>query len=317
MSESQRESTGGRQRPSEQELDRVTPSATGGREVRIGLFVLLGVASFLAVLFLLTDPATFRGRYMVATEVEDAAGLRRGDPVQMRGVNIGRVHQFDLIPAGVGIVLEIDGRWTIPGDSRARLAGGDLLGGRTVEVIPGTSPEPLAVGAVMPGESVTGVMEMAEDLGEEARTTLERVRMLLDEEAVSSVHSSIGELEELLEALTEFTREQRVELESLSGSLNRSAERVEDLVSRDELDRSLARADSTLVELQEAGGNLSRASSSLETILQRIEAGEGTLGLLTTDEDLYRNLTETIAEFRSLAEDVRENPGRYIRLRIF
>jgi phospholipid/cholesterol/gamma-HCH transport system substrate-binding protein len=317
MSESQRESTGGRQRPSEEELDRVTPSATGGREVRIGLFVLLGVASFLAVLFLLTDPATFRGRYMVATEVEDAAGLRRGDPVQMRGVNIGRVHQFELIPAGVGIVLEIDGRWIIPSDSRARLAGGDLLGGRTVEVIPGTSPEPLAVGAVMPGESVTGVMEIAEDLGAEARTTLERVRMLLDEEAVSSVHSSIGELEELLEALTEFTREQRVELESLSGSLNRSAERVEDLVSRDELDRSLARADSTLVELQEAGGNLSRASSSLETILQRIEAGEGTLGLLTTDEDLYRNLTETIAEFRSLAEDVRENPGRYIRLRIF
>jgi len=92
---------------------------------------------------------------------------------------------------------------------------------------------------------------------------------------------------------------------------------VEDLVSRDEFDRSLARADSTLVELQEAGGNLSRATSSLETILQRIEAGEGTLGLLTTDEDLYRNLTETIEEFRSLAEDVRENPGRYIRLRIF
>ncbi len=306
-----------RQGPSDEELDRAGPAAAGGKEVRIGIFVLLGVAAFLAVLFLLTDPATFRGRYIVATEVENAAGIRRGDPVQMRGVNIGRVHRFELIPAGVAIELEIDGRWPIPRDSRTRLAGADLLGGRTVEVIPGTSAEPLRPGEVLPGESASGIMDVADDLGDEALMVLERARMLLDEEAIASVHGSIGELGELLGLLGEVTREQRDELARLSASLGRSAERVEDLVEREEIERSLARADSTLAELQTAGGNLSRASRSLEELLGRIERGEGTLGRLSSDDELYRNLSATLDDVRALAQDIRENPRRYIRISIF
>ena len=74
------------------ELERDAPRWRGGREVRVGLFVLIGAAASLWILFLTTDPATFRGRYMVTTTVPEAMGLRKGDPVQMRGVNIGRVH---------------------------------------------------------------------------------------------------------------------------------------------------------------------------------------------------------------------------------
>jgi phospholipid/cholesterol/gamma-HCH transport system substrate-binding protein len=88
-------------------------------------------------------------------------------------------------------------------------------------------------------------------------------------------------------------------------------------VGREELDQAIARADSTLVELQAAGGNLARATSSLESILERLDRGEGTLGRLTTDEALYENFNSTLEEVRALARDLRENPGRYIRLRFF
>jgi len=306
-----------RNAPSDAELDRAAPRAGGGREIRVGAFVLLGIVAFLSVLFLLTDPATFRGRYIVSTEVEDAAGIRRGDPVQMRGVNIGRVHRFELVPNGVSISLEIDGRWPIPSDSRARLAGADLLGGRTVEIVPGQSPTAMVAGDVMPGESASGIMDVADEMGAEARVVLERMRDLLDATAIESIHGSIGELEELIGTLTAVTREQRGELARLSSSLGRSAERVEEIVEREEIDRSLARADSTLAQLQEAGANLTRATGSLETILGRIESGEGTLGRLTTEEDLYIGLNETLEEVRSLVRDFQENPRRYIRLSIF
>ena len=49
----------------------------------------VGIAAFLTVLFTMTDVGTFRGRYYANTVVTDAGGMRRGDPVQMRGVNIG------------------------------------------------------------------------------------------------------------------------------------------------------------------------------------------------------------------------------------
>jgi hypothetical protein len=123
--------------PSDHELDRAGPATAGGREVRIGIFVLLGILSTLTVLFLLTDPATFRGRYMIFTQVDDAGGLRKGDPVQMRGVNIGRVHDFTLENRRVLITLELEGRWDVPQDSHTRIAGMGLLGGRTIEVVPG------------------------------------------------------------------------------------------------------------------------------------------------------------------------------------
>ena len=123
-----------RSAPSEVELDQATPRLAGGREVRVGGFLLLGALAFGTVLFLMTDPATFRGRYMVGTEVIEAGGIRRGDAVQMRGVNIGRVHEFELTSNGVLITLEIEGRWGIPEDSHTVLGGLDLLGRPFVKV---------------------------------------------------------------------------------------------------------------------------------------------------------------------------------------
>jgi len=312
-----RTSESGGRLPSEGDLDAVLPPLAGGRELRVGAFMLLGVGAFMAVLFLLTDPATFRGRYMIQTVVEEAGGIRRGDPVQMRGVNIGRVHRFDMAPQGVTITLELDGRWTIPEDSRTRLAGADLLGGRTVEVLPGVSERMLPAGGTIPGASATGVMELADVIAEEALGTMERIRSLMDEGAISALHSSAREMEALLRVISEVVDEQRGSLESLTGSLNRAATGAEELLAGEALGRSVARADSAMAVLQETGESLGRASESLEVVLERIRAGEGTLGRLSSDDQLYTEMRETMEEFRALARDIRENPSRYVRLRLF
>jgi phospholipid/cholesterol/gamma-HCH transport system substrate-binding protein len=303
--------------PSDRELDRAGPAAAGGREVRIGIFVLIGILSTLMVLFLLTDPATFRGRYMVMTQVDDAGGVRKGDPVQMMGVNIGRVHDFGLREGRVDITLEVDGRWDIPVDSRTRLTGVGLLGGRTVEVVPGSADTYLRPGERIPGESGDGMMELADVLGADLRQVLTQVRTLLSDTTVAAVQESVVELERLLTTMTGVAEEQRGELLELSRSLSRSAARVEEITGGIELEGTLARADSTVAELRAAGENLTRATSSLEEILARLERGEGTLGQLSTNDELYRNLSEAAEAITLLARDVQQNPGRYIRLRIF
>ena len=85
---------GRRGRLSDEELAGAAPKKSGGKDMLIGIFVLSGLLAFVAILFLLTDPATMRGRYMLVTTVQDAGGVRRGDPVQMRGVIIGRINGF-------------------------------------------------------------------------------------------------------------------------------------------------------------------------------------------------------------------------------
>jgi phospholipid/cholesterol/gamma-HCH transport system substrate-binding protein len=62
---------------------------------------------------------------------------------------------------------------------------------------------------------------------------------------------------------------------------------------------------------------MERSLNTMERVLLRIERGDGTLGRLVNDPALYDELSLTLREFRLLAADIRERPGRYINLRIF
>lgn len=59
--------------------------------------------------------------------------------------------------------------------------------------------------------------------------------------------------------------------------------------------------------------------TNLQSILQRADEGKGTVGKLLRDPSLYNNGNEAIVEMRSLVQAVRQNPKKYlvIRLKIF
>lgn len=304
--------------PSDEELRDAVPRSGGGKELRVGAFVLIGLISFLVVLYLTTDPAYFRGRYIVTTVVDDAGGMRAGDPVQMRGVNVGRVSGFALTEGGVEIALEIEGQWDIPVDSRTRITGIGLLGGRVVEIQRGRSEEDLPPGGTLPGTATEELTEEAQALSGEARATLERIRSLLSEPTVAALQGSARELDSLLVQLSAFTREQRTEIDRLTESLNRSAEGIEDAAAAGpDAARAIARADSAMERLNRTGATLDRAAESLERVLAGLDRGEGTLGQLTRNDSLYQNLNRAAESLHLLTDDLRENPGRYLNVSIF
>ena len=63
--------------------------------------------------------------------------------------------------------------------------------------------------------------------------------------------------------------------------------------------------------------NLSNTAAQLNTILAGIENGEGSLGKLTKDTEMYDYLTQTSKELSLLLQDVRLNPKRYINVSVF
>ena len=304
------------------ELERDAPRWRGGREVRVGLFVLIGAAASLWILFLTTDPATFRGRYMVTTTVPEAMGLRKGDPVQMRGVNIGRVHDFGLSrdTEDVVVVLEIEGEWRIPEGSQTQIVTPGLMAPKTVMVIPGTGAGDLRAGANLPGTALKGLMDDTEALGAKGERLLDQMTALLSDSTIARIGGSARGLEEVLEELSGLIGSQREELEGLIGALNRTAEGFADVTGpelRDDIGSTVSQADSLMSRLALTSARVDRAAASLETVLGRMERGEGTLGQLSTNDSLYTGLTETVESVRLLLDDLRENPGRYINLSIF
>jgi phospholipid/cholesterol/gamma-HCH transport system substrate-binding protein len=51
--------------------------------------------------------------------------------------------------------------------------------------------------------------------------------------------------------------------------------------------------------------------------MKGLEAGEGTMGKLLSDDALYNNFSKTSTELELLLQDVRLNPTRYINVSIF
>jgi phospholipid/cholesterol/gamma-HCH transport system substrate-binding protein len=301
-----------------QELLRAAPRPTARREVRVGLFVLIGAVMVVIALFTLTDVTALRNRYMVTTTVPDASGIRRGDPVQMLGVNIGRVRGFEISPTGVAVKLELQKEYPVPTDSRVVLSSGGLLGGTVAEVIPGTSGTVLRAGGIIAGTNAgPGIMETAGDLGTRADDVLLRMQSVLSEQTVGAVGGSALELQRMLTEMSALAAQQRTELAALTASLRRSAAGVEGATTQPELAASIARLDGMTQQLDATIASLNRTSGSLESVVGRMDRGEGTLGRLSTDDELYRNLNQAALNLNALATDIRENPRRYINVRVF
>ena len=311
----------GRKSASEQEILAATPRSSGGEEAQVGVFVLTGLITFIIVLFWMTDPATFRGRYMLVTEVTNAGGVRSGDPIQMRGVNVGRVHGFELIEnSRVVITMEIEGEWDIPVGSETRMGEAGLFGGRVLEIEQGVGPGNYAAFDTIPGESAvgSGLLSSVDDLGIQAGDVLAQIDAMLSEEMVGTVQGSAAELQSLLFELSAMTREQRGALSDLTTSLVSAAEGLEAASeSGPDIARAIARADSAMAALADTGVSLDAATASLTVILDRMERGEGTLGRLSTDETLYVSLNEAAASLISLLADLQANPNKYINISIF
>ena len=302
---------------SDAEVLEAVPPTRRAHELRVGLFVILGIVGFFTVLFLMTSPATFRGRYMVTTLVNDAQGIRKGDPVQMRGVNVGRVHDFELERGGVLLTLEVEGEWQIPDDSRTELISNGLLGGLTVAVVPGSSAEMVEPFEEIPGATIPGIFDSAGDLTADAGVALERIQALLSESTVSDIGASVSSLREVLSELSKITEGQAEEVRALTASLNRSAGNVEELTGSESLTETLSAADTAMVRLSRTSEALEATAASLNTILARMERGEGTLGRLSTSDSLYVSMNSAAESLRLLLEDIRERPGRYIKLEVF
>lgn len=310
----------GPRRPSDEELLSAAPGGERGREARLGLFVTLGLVSVITVLYMMTDPAMFRGRYMLVTLVENAGGVRTSDPIQMQGVNLGRVNGFEMVgPSQVYITMEIEGRWVVPQGSTVKLGEAGLFGGRTVEIIQGPGNVPLEAWDTLPGVGASGgLLGSFEEVSGQASTVLTRIEALLTEDAVGDMQGSARELEGLLAEMSGVVGEQRGALKGLTESLQRSADGIEGAAAAGpDIASAIARADSVMASLTETSASLDGTVSTLRSILDRVDRGEGTLGRLVHDDALYTSLNDAAEGFAALVQDLKENPGKYINLSIF
>jgi phospholipid/cholesterol/gamma-HCH transport system substrate-binding protein len=309
--------------PDQDPLPPAPPTRGQGKTAWVGLFLVVGIIGVLTVLFVMTDAAIFRGRYIISTNVEDAGGIRKGDPVQMRGVNIGRIMGFEISQGGVKIALEIEGEFKIPVDSRVELVSAGMLGGMKAEVVPGTATTYVKYGDALQGRTEKGLADL-DQLSGQAEDVLARVQKLLADDTIGNVNVSTLEMRKLLIEMSGAVKEQRKELTGLTQSLRRSSAGLEKTANAPELERSIKRLDAISSRMDEVTQTLDRGTRSMESVMARIDKGEGSLGKMTKDDELYDNMSraalnvsQATENINKLTEEIRRNPKKYLKVSVF
>ncbi len=92
--------------------------------------------------------------HAIAVSFPEAAGLKPGDDVTVRGLSVGQVTDLDIEGAGIRVSLEIKPRYRKHLDDKARfrIATSKLVTGKKMVVVEPGGGKPLAAGALAKGE---------------------------------------------------------------------------------------------------------------------------------------------------------------------
>lgn len=288
------------------------------REASVGLLVILASVTLVLGLMWLKGKS-LRGEAPVVAQFETVAGLKVGDPVLVAGVRVGRVRGLELRGLGdVRASLDVDHQWRPRADARAWIVAVGLVGDHAIEYWPGTSDEPLAADAVVPGAKSGGLVELAEQLGARADTVMTGVQGLLSPEIAGDVGATLAAARRAMNTISALGSGPAVgqalaalaELERLAARLDTTLKNPGLVGALDNLDGLTAQLDSSLVAL--AG-----VSEQLQGILTRMESGQGTLGRLATDTLLYTEMTRVSTALANVLEDLQKQPGKYVKISIF
>lgn len=139
-------------------------------ELRVGLFVLVGLFILMVAIFYVTGARFLGPKYRVTTYLPEVDGLKTGAPVDLDGVEIGNVQSIGLTPNppdrmhSITLVLSIDNRFQkqIRSDSSARLVTQGLLGDRYVTISRGLTGSVVPPNGTIPGAEEAAMKEVVE-----------------------------------------------------------------------------------------------------------------------------------------------------------
>ena len=69
----------------------------------------------------------------------------------------------------------------------------------------------------------------------------------------------------------------------------------------------------TITELKKSSESFAISTEKFNKILNKIDNGEGTMGKLVSDSALYENMNNLVNEMRTLVDDIKENPAKYMK----
>jgi phospholipid/cholesterol/gamma-HCH transport system substrate-binding protein len=270
------------------------------RLFKIGLFVILTATGTIMYMLRTADRIESKSTYMVEAYMDDASGLLVNTHVRMAGVTVGKVHSVELVKGKAKLVLELSTDVKLYEDARVEKKLDSMLGSSSVAIFPGVREEiPLHAGGTIrntiSADAMTQTLTGVGVIAEEATGLIKDLRQFLNEDGgfaalMDILESTRAALEDMSAITKQIRGTSREELAPLAAILRNTASITEklDLI----LINNNENINETLSGIKESITKLNVALDQIAGITTKINEGEGNLGKLVNDDELYDKVVD-------------------------
>jgi phospholipid/cholesterol/gamma-HCH transport system substrate-binding protein len=278
------------------------------KNATIGLIVILGIVVFVV------GSLWLRGKTIRSPDVQvvfaDIGNLKEGAPVRVSGAPVGRVSEIQFMGVGhVRVGLMVDGTVHPTKAAKVSITGVGMLGDAVITFDPGQGA-PLVAGDTVHGTMASGLFDKGAELADKASETLTSVQAMMDKELIVDLRHSLQQSQELMKYLMDQKSGPTAEINATMRSLQATTAVLDTTLRALDPKKLQSGLDSTMRSSRQMFDRLASATGRMDSIMAKIQRGEGTMGKLATDSMLYVDLRKTMQATTDLINEIKKNPGK-------
>ena len=301
------------------------------KEIRTGIIAIFTIVvliygiNYLKGLNILDKNRIFHAKY------DNIDGLLKGSVISLNGFNVGIVSNISLQSDNALLVsVKINEDFDVPANSILKISNQDLMGTKGISIILGNSD-------LLAKNNDTLIAEIENSLQDEVNKQILPLKnkaeglissvdslmliftSVLNTDARKNLASSFKNLDETFILMSEsmkelnklvVTNEKNISnsiknFESITGNISNNNESIENILKK-------MSSISDSVSSKDIGDII----KNLNNITNKISAGQGNLGLLNSDDQLYRNIEKTTNDISILVEEIKKDPKKYFNFSV-
>lgn len=295
-------------------------------EIRVGLTVLVGILVFIWILGWAKNFSLQSNEQLVKVRFTNVSGLEIGDQVTVNGMRKGYVKEMIVEPNNVVVKLSIDNDIKLKEDASFAISMLDLMGGKKVEVFPGSSSTNFNINKISSGTfyaDIPSVMSLFGSVQDDLVTILKDVKVSLhslnkyitDEKMSLDVKTSLSNLSLLTDKLNIMLSENRNDIKSLTKNAVELTETSNQLLSSNK-----ENIDQLFADLKNVFQKSDTLLTDLNNLTKETMNQQNNVGKLLYDEEVIKDLKQTLKQVNDLTSILIEqlkNDGINVDANIF